>query len=344
MKVIYALPLGVLTSCLPALAVGQTATQSITVPTTYDVALTGNAYAAAVSLTSTAPGSGVDGPATAQDAMDVKCHKTNFSQATTVGEVDCIDVTLRQGGPNSSSSGVLIDAQNTGLGFVSDTEMVASSLDVKTNALSMTVDIQQGAINKSTAMYGAVYTATAGTGDTAVLVQAAGSASWNNVIRGVDMNGHQYFSVDGAGNSAQDGTARIGKSLYVNGVVQASERMIVKLPKARLVSVADCGTTLQSTFDLPESLELSTGLPVGCKIDVIQGGTGAVLLEGIKGLHTEHMGGGMSYKTAERFAKARLLVDSPSTILVSGEVSAKRDGLALTAYEVGSYDTTAARK
>ena len=333
MKVLSALYICTLASCLPELASAQATSQSITSPTNYNVALSGSAFAAAMNITSTTSGSGVDGEATAQDALNIKCHKTNFYSATTVGEVDCINVTLRQGGPNSSGSGMLVDAQNTGLGFVSDTDMVASSVNTKTNTLSMAVDIQEGVINKATAMYGAVYTAIAGAGNTAVLAQATGTASWTNVVRAVNSSGHQYYSVDGSGNSIQDGTARVGKSLYVNGIMQASATKVLNMPHARPITVADCGATVRSTFDSPQGLELPAGLPIGCQIDVIQAGNGAVLFGKSHGLHVEHTGARGLYETKERYAEAQILVDSSSTFLLTGEVSSAQTAFALASYE-----------
>ena len=108
-------------------AAAQTVTE-FNVPIAIGVTADGGAPFSAASVDLTSPGSGTNGPQTAQVAANVHCSKTNYLAATTVGEVDCIYATLRQGGPGSDGSGLLIDAGNTGLGFLSDTEMVANSV------------------------------------------------------------------------------------------------------------------------------------------------------------------------------------------------------------------------
>ena len=61
-------------------------------------------------VTLVAPGSGANGPQTAQVGVNAKCSKSNYLAASTVGEVDCIYAMLRQDGPNSDGSGLLVDA------------------------------------------------------------------------------------------------------------------------------------------------------------------------------------------------------------------------------------------
>ena len=98
---------------------------------------------------------------------------------------------LRQDGPNRDGSGLLVDAQNTGRGFLSDAEMVASSVKPSTNTINFAVDIQEGVINLGTAMYGGVYGARTGTGETALLVRADAGAGWNYALRAMDGSGRQ---------------------------------------------------------------------------------------------------------------------------------------------------------
>ena len=58
-------------------------------------------------------------------------------------------------------------------------------------------------INLGTTMYGAVYTAKVGTGDTALLVQTAAGAGWNYALRASSGAGMQYFSLDSQGDTVQ---------------------------------------------------------------------------------------------------------------------------------------------
>ncbi len=322
-------------SCLAAEAGAQTL-PTITSPVVLDLTAPGGGGFAAEAVTLSSPGSGTNGPQTAQVGMNVSCSKSNYLAATTVGEVDCLYATLRQDGPDSDGSGLLIDTQNTGLGFLSDTEMVASSVNRATNVANLAIDIQEGVINLGTTMYGAVYDAKIGNGDTGVLVQANAGASWNYALRAMNGSGVQYFSLDGQGNTIQNGTARIN-GVYVSGVLQASASPVNSVAGTRLVRKADCGTIMRSTSDTSLRLTVPNGLPVGCRIDIIQGGQGIVLIGGTGTMRSERLDAQSAIQaTRGRFAEASLLVDSRSSFLVGGQVSdtggaaladARRDGL-----------------
>lgn len=174
------------------------------------VNLTGTAYESGADVAMTANGAGVNGPATAQTGMSVYATKNGWDTGTTVvGEVDGINVTTRQGGPGSDSSGILVNVQNTGTGFLSDTEMVASILDTSTGTLIYGVDIQEGSLNEpGAAYYGAVYSATYGTLTSAINIQSNTGASWTDFLV-ASQNGAQKVVLDGSGD------------LYLKGIVNA---------------------------------------------------------------------------------------------------------------------------
>ena len=66
-----------------------------------------------------ARGSGVNGPLTAQTGMTINIAKDNWWTGGKVGEVDGLNVLVRQNGPHSDSSGILVNVQNQGHGFLS---------------------------------------------------------------------------------------------------------------------------------------------------------------------------------------------------------------------------------
>lgn len=158
-----------------------------------------------------ATGSGVNGPQTASSGVAITAIKKGFfTPQAGIGELDGAYIFLRQDGQTSDGSGLLINAQNTGLGFLSATEFAVSTVDVKTNTLSQAADIQTGSILPGGDTYGFVATADVGSLDTGVLVQNSGSSTWANMLLGRDNAGHPYFVVDGHGNSYQDGAMRSG--------------------------------------------------------------------------------------------------------------------------------------
>lgn len=315
-------------SCIAVEARAQTL-PTITSPVVINLSAPGGAPASAAAITLLAPGSGANGPQTAQVGMNVKCSKSNYLAASTVGEVDCLYALLRQDGPNSDGSGLLVDAQNTGMGFLSDTEMVASSVNRATNVTNLAVDVQEGVINQGTTMYGAVYDATIGNGSTAVLVQANAGAGWNYALRAMDGSGVQYFSLDGQGNTIQNGTARIN-GVYVNGVLQASASPVNGVAETRIVRKADCGTIMRSTSDTALTLSVPNGLPVGCRISIIQAGQGTVRIAGNGTMRSERFRAQSAVQATQgRYAEASLLIDSRSSFLVGGQVSDTGGGAAL---------------
>jgi hypothetical protein len=176
------------------------------------VALNGSAYASAETVTANALGSGVNGPQTAQTGLTINMTKDNWWTGGKVGEVDGLNVLLRQNAPGSDASGILVNVQNQGNGFLSATEFASSIVDPVTNTLTHAIDVQEGALNKSTGgYYGAVYTADSGALSTGVLIQnSSPDASWQYALQ-YQKNGSVLFSVDGAGSL-------VGAGAYFGGV------------------------------------------------------------------------------------------------------------------------------
>ncbi|HLX85496.1 MAG TPA: hypothetical protein VKR59_16460 [Terriglobales bacterium] len=152
-------------------------------------------------VTANALGSGVNGPATAQTGMIVNIQKDNWWTGGKVGEVDGIGVFVRQNAPHSDSSGILINVQNQGHGFLSATEFASSIVDPVQNVLTYGIDVQEGVLDHLNGDYiGAVYTADYGALGTGVLIQnSSPSATWQNALQYLK-NGSPLFTVDGAGN------------------------------------------------------------------------------------------------------------------------------------------------
>lgn len=167
------------------------------------VALTGATYASAATLTASALGSGVDGPETAQTGLTVAISKDNWWTGGKEGEIDGVNVMLRQNGPDSDASGILINVQNQGNGFLSATEFASTIVDPVSNTLTHGIDVQEGVLNKKSGDYiGAVYTADYGALSTGVLIQnSSPAASWKYALQ-YEKNGNMLFSVDGTGNVA----------------------------------------------------------------------------------------------------------------------------------------------
>jgi len=175
-----------------------------------------NKPCSAATVTANALGSGVNGPLTAQTGMTINMTKDNWWTGGKVGEVDGLDVFVRQNAPHSDSSGILINVQNEGHGFLSATEFASSIVDPVKNVLTYGIDVQEGVLDHLNGDYiGAVYTADYGKLGTGILIQnSSPSASWQNAIQ-YSKNGNLLFSVDGAGNIVGS-SANLG-SVFVDG-------------------------------------------------------------------------------------------------------------------------------
>jgi hypothetical protein len=170
-----------------------------------------NKPCSAATITGTARGSGINGPATAQTGMTINFAKDNWWTGGKVGEVDGLNILVRQNGPHSDSSGILVNVQNQGHGFLSATEFASSIVDPIKNVLTYGIDVQEGVLDHLNGDYiGAVYTADVGALATGILIQNSQGASWQNAIQ-YAKDGNVLFAVDGLGNIA-------GSSVYLGGV------------------------------------------------------------------------------------------------------------------------------
>jgi hypothetical protein len=188
------------TSAHPPLIVGPVSMNCINKP------------CSAATVTGNALGSGVNGPLTAQTGMSINISKDNWWTGGKVGEVDGLGIMVRQNGPHSDSSGILVNVQNQGHGFLSATEFVSTIVDPIPNVITYGIDVQEGVLDHLNGDYiGAVYSADVGALGTGIQIQnSSPSSSWQYAIQYLK-NGNALFSVDGAGNIA-------GSSAYFGGV------------------------------------------------------------------------------------------------------------------------------
>ena len=155
-----------------------------------------NKPCSAASVTATARGSGVNGPLTAQTGMTINMSKDKWWTGGKVGEVDGLGILVRQNGPHSDSSGILVNVQNQGHGFLSATEFASSIVDPVKNILTYGIDVQEGVLDHLNGDYiGAVYTADYGALATGIQIQnSSPSATWQYAIKYLK-NGDAIFTL-----------------------------------------------------------------------------------------------------------------------------------------------------
>ena len=86
-------------------AVKTASAQNYTKPVTVNTDVATAASGSGVTVNLTGQGSGVNGPGTAQFGANLACTKDNWQTTSTVGEIDCVNIALHQGGPGSDGSG-----------------------------------------------------------------------------------------------------------------------------------------------------------------------------------------------------------------------------------------------
>lgn len=289
------------------------------IPISNSVDLGRTASAANVTLNMTGAGSGVNGPETAQFGVNMSCAKDNFTTTNSVGEIDCLNIMLRQGGPGSDGSGILLNVQNTGQGFANDMEMAVSQLNTATNSTPYYLDIQLGSITSNQQMIGASFNAVSGAGGPALYVNAEGASKWDTVLQAAK-EGSIYFRIDGNGNITTTGSVQT-TSLTTSGSVQAEGGIVKAVAHSETIGKGICGTTMRSTSAGPLTLVVPSGLPIGCRINVIQASDGVVTFKG-QDTNGEHLGtpADAVLRTSGRYAEAQLLIDSAKTFLLRGDV------------------------
>ncbi len=85
---------------------------------------------------------------------------------------------------------------------------------------------------------------------------------------------------------------------------------------------ADCGTIIRDTATAAHTYTVPSGLAIGCRVDVIQAGSGGTItFVAGSGETLEQAGTGtLTHATTGQFTKAGIMIDSTSTFLLSGQV------------------------
>lgn len=196
--------------------------------------------AAGLTVNTTAGGSGVNGPATAQLGIAINHVKANWSDPRQAivgaGEIDGLNVFCRQGGANSDCGGILVNVQNTGLSFVTSSQMVSSVVNPGTGQITKYIDLTLGALDgPSSLAYGMVFTANTGALDHGILIQDSGGGTWSNALT-VMKGGAEVLVITGAGGlllpslvNATNDTTAAAAGVPVSGVYRNGSQLMVRV-------------------------------------------------------------------------------------------------------------------
>lgn len=156
---------------------------------------------------------------------------------------------------------------------------------------------------------------------------------------GLNETGISVFNTEanfgGALTDAESGVARDIKA-NTNGIafkgglygdtMQVLGGVVAPITASGTLVAANCGTTLRDVVTSANTVTVPTGLPVGCKIDIVQIGTDGTATDGLvtfaagSGMTLEQLGTSATHKTTGQYARASLLIDTTSSFLITGQV------------------------
>lgn len=169
-------------------------------------------------------GSGANGPHNADYGVCISALKQNVESTDVVGEVDGLNIIIRQGGPNSDCAGILANVSHYGTGFSAALESYTTN--VVNAAIATGVRVQLGVVDSHTGLsFGLHIVAENGSSDWGIRISALPGASFTTPIEIQDALGNLLFAVGGDGgvNSSAGIHSKIGFAVGGKPVVLARD-------------------------------------------------------------------------------------------------------------------------
>lgn len=142
-------------------------------------------------------GSGTNGPTHADYALTVVNQKAAFDTTAVVGEIDGINVVVRQGGATSDAAGILVNIATYGTGFIGAFE--AQTSVISGGSTTRSIQTQVGVCDNVNSVYMGFYTkSNTGTNGEAFRCDSASANPWTYMFRGYQ-NGVEKFNVSDVG-------------------------------------------------------------------------------------------------------------------------------------------------
>jgi hypothetical protein len=128
------------------------------------------------------------------------------------------------------------------------------------------------------------------------------------------------FSTQGAAPVAT-GTGLL--ALRINAPTNVNSAPVTTQSGAYTFAASDCGSTVEYTGTANTTWTVPAGLAIGCRIDVVQKSSGTITFAGANNIApAEYLASGTkNYATNGTAAQARVLIDTASSFLLSGQVN-----------------------
>lgn len=192
-------------------------------------------------------GSGANGPTNADYGMTISVIKKNFLTTSTIGELDGLNIVVRNGGGNTSDcAGILINAGVVGGSFCAAIENQTSLLNSSGTVLKQ-ISTQVGVVDDvNTNSFGFFTKMNSGTGKKAIQANFATGAFWQDLIS-LENDAYALFRVDGNGQS------------FLGNATNGKKKMLRVNTSAGLEFVNDANTAIIATLSDTGSLNLQVG-------------------------------------------------------------------------------------
>jgi hypothetical protein len=143
-------------------------------------------------------GSGFNGPTNADYALTVSALKKNFLTSSVIGEVDGINITVRQAGVDSDGAAILANIATYGTGFMAALESQTSSIPA--GVVTHQVRTQIGVCDNFASSYlGLFAIKETGVGGTGMLLSQNPASRWASFIQCTETATGVLFSVGNTG-------------------------------------------------------------------------------------------------------------------------------------------------
>lgn len=238
------------------------------------------------SIESHPSGSGANGPSNADYAGSFSTIKQDWFNTTQVGEIDGLNITVRQGGRltagiNSDAAGALINVGIVhGSGWAGCVEAQTSTFNSVTAAVQIQVQTAMGVLDSTTSSYyGFTTTANVGALGAAYLANVT-SGTWTNFLQYLGPGGTELFKVDGSGRIVLRASSGVTPSKTIR-VLTGTLNVLNDAQTVNILSLSDSGAlSIQGSADVTTAVIRGTPVSAGAGTLVLGGTVSATATAG----------------------------------------------------------------
>lgn len=211
-----------------------------------------------------AVGSGTNGPTNADYGLTLVAQKKAFDTTAVVGEIDALNIALRQGGAGSDGCAILTNVATYGTGFMAAMESVTVAITPPSTTAQQVRTQLCVADNAGGAYYGLVAIKEVGNAGVALYARQAATAKWDNFLQFYE-DGNLLMQVDKFGQL----TLRAQSGLTPNKTIRSASGALSVLNDAgagEILNLSDAGALSVPSFLSAASVKVGANQVVGARV------------------------------------------------------------------------------